>query len=38
MLLKVSLANIITIGLMGMLGYALLLGLSQLRSKYGAQS
>jgi hypothetical protein len=34
MLLKVNLANIISIGLMGALGYALLLGISALRSKY----
>lgn len=35
MLLKVSLANIITIGLMGALGYALLLGISAMRKKAG---
>jgi len=34
MILKVNLANIITIGLMGGLGWALLVGISALRSKY----
>ena len=34
MLLKVNLANIITVGLMGGLGYALLVGVSSLRKKY----
>jgi hypothetical protein len=34
MLLKVNLPNIITIGLMGGLGWALLIGVSQLRKKY----
>jgi len=36
MILRVSTANIISIGLMGALGYALLLGISALRSKYAA--
>ena len=34
MMLKVNLANIISIGLMGGLGYALLLGATALRGKY----
>jgi len=34
MLLKVNLANIITIGLIGGLGYALLVGVSAVRNKY----
>lgn len=34
MILRVSAANIISIGLMGGLGYALLLGVSALRNKY----
>ena len=34
MILRVSTANIISIGLMSGLGYALLLGLSALRKKY----
>ena len=32
MMLKVSLANIVSIGLMGGLGYALLVGISKLRN------
>ena len=34
MLLKVNLANIVSVGLMGGLGYALLIGISALRKKY----
>lgn len=34
MILKVNLPNIITIGLMGGLGWALLIGISALRNKY----
>jgi hypothetical protein len=34
MVLKVNLANIISVGLMGGLGYALLMGVSMLRQKY----
>jgi hypothetical protein len=34
MLLKVNLPNIISIGLMGALGWSLLLGISALRSRY----
>lgn len=35
MYLKVNLPNIISISLMGGLGYALLIGISSLRSRYG---
>lgn len=35
MYLKVNLPNIVSVALMGGLGYALLLGISQLRSRYG---
>lgn len=34
MILKVSAANIVSIGLMGGLGWALLVGISALRKKY----
>jgi len=34
MILKVNLPNIISVGLMGGLGWALLIGISALRSKY----
>jgi hypothetical protein len=34
MILKVNLPNIISIGLMGGLGWALLLGISALRTRY----
>ena len=34
MLLKINLANIVSVGLMGGLGYALLIGISALRKKY----
>jgi hypothetical protein len=36
MYLKVNLANIVSISLMGGLGYALLIGISALRTKFGA--
>jgi hypothetical protein len=35
MYLKVNLANIVSISLMGGLGYALLIGISSLRTKFG---
>jgi hypothetical protein len=35
MYLKVNLANIVSISLMGGLGYALLIGISSLRTKLG---